>query len=139
MTFAVRTLRSSGGLDAYLASSYDVEAFEFYPGAAYAGIRLTSAGAVETEETEAVWGNVDTWLTEGANTDFQCRWTTTSGTLTSGTNGSWEALSSTRTWEKVRSTGVGSSTVVGTLEIRRTSDSVVVASATVSLQATLSA
>ena len=44
------------------------------------------------------FASVETWLLIGANSDFEVRATAVSGTLTSGTIGSWELLSSQRTW-----------------------------------------
>lgn len=68
---------------------------------------------------------------------YEARATLTSGTFTSGTAGSWLALSSTRSWN-VTQGSAGTKTAVFTLEIRRVSDSVVVASVSITLTATWS-
>ena len=64
---------------------------------------------------------------------YECRWTTTSGSLTSGTTGTWQSLSTTRTWTK-SSTGVDA-TVIGTLEIRPVNATYVMSTCTVTLNA----
>ena len=49
---------------------------------------------------------------------FECRWTTTDGALTSGTVGSWLALSTTRAWAVTNTTADTTASATGTLEIR---------------------
>lgn len=66
---------------------------------------------------------------------FECRATVISGSLTSGTTGSWLALDTTRTWTLGSGGPPGSQTCVFTLEIRRASDGVVVDSADITLEA----
>lgn len=69
---------------------------------------------------------------------YEIRATLNSGSSpASGTIGSWQALSSTRAWSWSRS-GVGSTLANVTFEIRRASDSVVVVSQAVSVDATVS-
>ena len=139
MSFMARQPGWAGELDAYLAAAYDPVNIDIFPEEPIAGIRLNSSGIVEISETTASWTAADTWLLVGLNSDFECRWTTDTGTLTSGTEATWEALSSTRTWTKQKTGGVGSVSVTGTLEIRRASDGVVVATAAVSITATITA
>lgn len=79
-------------------------------------------------------GATYTWLNTGVYTDYQVRATVNSGSVSSGTTGSW--LTPGQTWSRTR-TVFGTSSVNLTLEIRRVSDSVVVASAVVSLEATV--
>lgn len=63
---------------------------------------------------------------------YEARATPTSGTFSTGTSGSWVALSSTQSW--TRNSGAGVSTgVTFTLEIRRASDQVVVDTATITM------
>jgi hypothetical protein len=75
------------------------------------------------------------WITPQTNmSSFECRATLVSGTLTSGTVGTWLNLGSNRTWTRTRTTlGVSSTTM--TVEIRRASDAVVVDSASITLTA----
>jgi hypothetical protein len=95
--------------------------------------RLNNSGIAERNTTGSYLSEF-TWLLRGASGDYEARMTTISGTLTTGTAGTWEALSLTRTWGKTR-TGVGISTYSGTLEIRDASTLVVLASCTVTLTA----
>jgi hypothetical protein len=62
-------------------------------------------------------GNWATPTTGGVGAGYDIRWTNVSGTLTSGTAGTWQNLSSARTYGRNR-VGVGSATAVGTIEIR---------------------
>lgn len=108
------------------------------PANATASFRMNSSGVAQSAPTSGTYADEFTWLTEGANSDFESRMTTVSGSLTSGTAATWEALSTTRTWSRNRTSDVaGTTTYVGTLEIRRVSDSVVVASCTITLNATV--
>jgi len=66
---------------------------------------------------------------------YECRVTVTSGTLTSGTSGSWQALSSDRSWA-VTQASIGNKTCVFTLEIREVANTSNVVSATITLSAT---
>ena len=66
--------------------------------------------------------------------DYEVRATISSGTLTSGTTGSWLALSTDRTWSKtVESPATG--TCVFTVEIRRIGTTTTLDSATISITA----
>jgi hypothetical protein len=77
-----------------------------------------------------------TWLGAGSASDYDCRATVTSGTLSSGTAGTWLNLGTSRTWSKNDpAAGTLALTCVMTLEIRRASDLVVVATSTVTLRA----
>lgn len=70
------------------------------------------------------------WLVGGSASAFETRATINSGTLTSGTTGSWLGLGTNRVWVKEK-VGAGSATVNLTIEIRRASDGVVLDSATI--------
>lgn len=78
------------------------------------------------------------WLLSGVNSDYEARATTinTTGAATrTGTVGSWLVLSSDRTWRITKTSGTGLATWDLTIEIRRVSDSVVVASCTLYMEA----
>lgn len=66
-------------------------------GGATAGYRLNASGIVE-KLVGASYSTLETWLSAGAASGYECRATVTFGTLTSGTAGSWLALSSSREW-----------------------------------------
>jgi len=79
-----------------------------------------------------------TWIAPQVGMDqFQARVSNVTGaTLTSGTVNSWLTLTASRSWELEQSV-IGSSSSTFLVEIRRTSDSVVVDSANVTLTAQL--
>lgn len=77
------------------------------------------------------------WLQGGSASDYQIRWTTTSGAVTSAVSaatGTWLECTSNPTWGVQRTTN-GSSNATGSVDIRLKSTSAVVASATITLQA----
>lgn len=49
--------------------------------------------------------NLEVWLDSGVNTDFQSRATAVSGDPVTGTLGTWQALSTTRSWSITASAG----------------------------------
>lgn len=107
---------------------------------ASATFRLKLDGTAEMVETDGLGGSTTTpisgeWLLSGSASDYQARMTTVSGTLSSGTAGSWLALSSTRDWVKSRLNPAGSVSYVGTLEISLIADSIPIVSATITLTA----
>ena len=69
-----------------------------------------------------------------AGGDYECKVTINSGSLTTGTSGSWLALSSTRTWTIVQGV-LGSSNVNFTVEIRLVGSTTTLDSATIDLTA----
>jgi hypothetical protein len=72
----------------------------------------------------------------GVAADYEIRWTNTSGTLSTGTVGAWLNLGTSRSWDVSRS-GVGGKSCTGTVEIRRASDSVVLATGSIAITATV--
>ena len=105
---------------------------------AHAGYRLTSGGDEEsgTGTTGVTYSTIAPWLLRGSNSDFEVRATLNSGSLSTGTTGSWLALTSTATWT-VAQTVVGVKAANLTIEIRDATSLVVLASATVILSATV--
>lgn len=98
-----------------------------------AGYALNASGAVEkTEGTSTT--TLETWLLSGSAGDYQVRATLLSGDTPSGTFGTWQTLSSTRTWSL--QDVVADATVLSaifTVEIRLTSSGVVLDTATIEL------
>lgn len=83
----------------------------------------TDANCVLTLSSAGTWTCTGTaggtWQEGGAAGDYEARWTTTSGTLTSGTAGTWQALSTSRSWTKTNTNNsLSSVSVTGTLEVR---------------------
>lgn len=110
------------------------------PYIAYATYTLSNTGTVLYDTTPsngnggATSGTLETWLLSGAASDYECRATLTSGSLTTGTTGTWMSLSTSRQWQRDRA-AFGSASATLTIEIRRASDGVVLDSATITLQA----
>ena len=84
-------------------------------------------------------GGSGTWQSGGSASDYEARWTTTSGTLSGGTAGSWLGLGTSRSWSRNRTDNTaGTNTCVGTLEIRMAaSPNTVLSTSTVTLEATV--
>lgn len=102
---------------------------------ALVGYRLTSTGLAQTQSGTGSFGTVETWCTPtGEAVNYEALVTVTSGTLTSGTSGSWIALSTTRTWTRDASIGLNELCVF-TVEIRRTGTGTVLDTATITLEA----
>lgn len=95
------------------------------PAGTYSTVTSAPATASITFKSDGTWAVVSdtsptgTWLTgTGTGANYWMRWTTTSGTLTSGTTGTWLVLSSNRAYTKTDSVaGGGALTVTGTVEI----------------------
>jgi len=97
---------------------------------------LEADGDIITATTAG--GSVDAgdWIIPkgAAGGNFEVQATIVSGSVSSGTTGSWLALSSDRTWTRSQVTS-GTSTVVLTIEIRRVGTTTVLATCTRTLVA----
>lgn len=129
----------SGGVIARL-DAHTVESSVVDPVNATATLTLNNTGILSTDTQEAAESfQPDEWMQPPISSlagQFESRATVTSGTLTTGSDGVWEALDTTRTWTKTQSV-VGLSDVVFTLEIRTINGSVT-ASAEINLIAEVS-
>lgn len=98
--------------------------------------QLTSAGVENYIDENSTTVPIGNWVspTTYAGANYEARMTLTSGTWTTGTNGSWNALSSTQTWVVTQSV-VGVKATTATIEIRLASSGTVLATATVDLTA----
>lgn len=116
-----------------LASSID-------PSDAVAGYRLLTSGEEEagTGTNFVSYTSVGTWLLAGAAGDYEVRATLDSGAITSGTTGTWLALSASYAWEVLR-TSVGTTTAELTIEIRDAATLEVLDTASVTLTAEVEA
>lgn len=105
------------------------------PGSATNGYRLNSNGKVYTESPSGTFNYIEDWVTpNGAASNYEALVTVTSGTLSSGTSGSWVALSSTRDWTVTRST-LGLKSCTFTVDIRKVGTTTVLDSATITIEA----
>ncbi len=106
------------------------------PTNAIANFILNSNGNRQKEVSGGSVTTVGAWIdptSEAGN--YEARGTVLSGSFTTGTFGTWLALSSSRTWGVTRSTN-GTTTASMTLEIREASTGTVMATATISFSAT---
>jgi hypothetical protein len=111
--------------------------FAFNSGArATAAYRLGSDGIVYQSLNGGAYTSLATWCNPGAQAgNYECFATLSSGTLSSGTTGSWLALSSNQTWTRFADVGFDFSAELS-IVIRRVGDTAIAASATIDLQAT---
>lgn len=101
---------------------------------ATAGYRLTSGGQAQSL-INTTFTNLEQWCTPTSQAgNYEARVTVNIGALSSGTTGTWVALSTTQTWTLV--VPVGNSELCEFLvEIRRTGTTTVLDSATIELLA----
>lgn len=115
--------------------------FEIDPSDASASITLVTDGSVSKIGNQP-GSSMSNWYlpnTVGIGTSHWVRATVTSGTLTSGTAGTWLQLSSNRTWNK-QQTIIGASSVTFTLELATDSGGAnIVATCSVTLTAEVDA
>jgi hypothetical protein len=119
---------ASSGLTAYLPASIAIA------GNAYTGLGENTGSAILYMLADGTFscvggphtgGDVSgTWLTTGLNTDFQVQLTGSGDSP--GVLGTWLGMGTSQVWTLTQ-TGLGSKSFSGTLALRRTSDSVVVA------------
>jgi hypothetical protein len=115
-------------------SNESIFALSFAPDDATAAYRLNSNGQVESLVNGSPT-TLEQWCTPtSAAGNYEARVTVTSGALSSGTTGTWLALSTSRTWSVTQS-GAGSSFCSFTVEIRRTGTTTVLDSALIDLVA----
>jgi hypothetical protein len=85
------------------------------PGTANATMTFNSDGTYT--RTGGASGNWATPGSVGIGAGYDIRWTVVTGTLSTGTTGTWQVLSSNRTYGRNRLT-IGLATATGTIEIR---------------------
>lgn len=132
---ALMTAGSGGGGGvATVTLSYQYIA-AIFGGTATAAYRLGSDGVVYQALNGGAYTSLETWCTPGAQAvNYECYVTLSSGTLTSGTTGSWLPLSSNQTWTRSASGGLNFAAELS-IVIRRVGDTAIAASATIDLEA----
>lgn len=101
---------------------------------ATAGYRLTSGGQAQSQ-INTTFTTLEQWCTPTAEAvNYEVLVTVTSGSLSTGTSGSYVALSSTQTWTRTATVG-NINTCVFTAQIRRVGTGTVLATATITLEA----
>lgn len=119
-----------GGGSSGSVSITDQEIFENQIGTATATYIIDNDGRVKDGNSAIL----ESWLISGTNSSYEVRATVVSGTLTSGSTGSWLSCASDASWSLVNSLQNNSvKTCVLTIEIRLASTGVVQDSATVTL------
>lgn len=139
MTLPLISVASFGaGATITLNATYSATSFTITPTDATAQFQLQSSGDIaKTSGTNAV-ADVGTWIIPTSQaSNYECFATLNSGTLTSGTTGSWLALTSNRTW--TRHSGGGLQTAEITVQIRKIGTGLVLDSTVVTLEAEESA
>lgn len=137
MTGAVLAAFGAGVSPVVNIDTVTVQHVSATPANAFARYMLEADGDIVKREnvTDTDLGD---WVTPKtfAGAAYDCRMTTVSGTVSPGSaaTGSWLSLGSDRSWN-VQIAVVGTKTYVGTLEIRRASDGVVLDTATITLTA----
>ena len=107
------------------------------PASANARLQLNANGDVERIQGAGTT-DIGDWISPKVRmANYEVRVTTISGTLSVGSAGVFQALSSTRQWG-VTQAGIGSNAYSGTLEIRRIGDTNILFSASISMTATVS-
>jgi hypothetical protein len=115
-------------------SDTSVTATRVGSGTAVAGYVLASSGDIN-RLNNANTTDIGDWITpKSAASGYECKATVSLGSLSSGSTGSWLALTSDRSWTCNQSTpGTKSATIV--VEIRKTGTTTVLDSATITLEA----
>lgn len=104
------------------------------PGTATNGYRLDSNGKVYTNDN-GTWSYFEDWVTpNGAASNYECYATLSSGTLSTGTTGSWLSLGTTRDWTVTRST-LGLKSCTFTVDIRKIGTTTILDTITVTIEA----
>lgn len=130
MTGAVIACGATGDIHAITISDATVSKITVSPTAATATYSLQNDGDIESHA-----GDIGDWITpKDSFSDYECQMAVVSGSLTSGTTGSYLGLGTTRTWTLTQSV-IGTSQFVGTLTIRRASDLTVLDTATITINA----
>lgn len=111
----------------------DQSVFDSSPTTAVASYTINSTGTVTDHDSNVL----ESWLLGGGTaSNYEVRATVVSGTLTSGTTGSWLSCGTTRTWAISNGARDNSTvTCVLTVQIRLASTGIVQDSATVTLSA----
>jgi hypothetical protein len=97
--------------------------------------QLTSAGVINSITNSSGTASLGNWVVPGTSaSNYEALVTVTSGTLTTGTAGTWQALSTTRSWSRNRTT-TGITIAVITVDIRLVGTTTVLTTASITLSA----
>lgn len=122
------------GLPTISVTDQTLSVIAFSPVTATSGYRLNTNGKVYQND-QGSYLYIEDWVTpNGAAASYECYVTVTSGTLSSGTSGSWLSLGTTRDWTVAQSS-IGTKTCTFTVDIRKIGTTTVLDSATITLTA----
>lgn len=119
-----------------LSATYSVSDGTASPTNASARFRLASSGDIYRILVNGGTTDIGDWIApkSAAGGNYECMATVVSGSLSTGTAGSWLALSSDQEWGRNQTT-LGTSVCVITVDIRRVGTTTTLASTTVTLTA----
>lgn len=132
------TQRSGGG--PIFLKGHFIVGLGVFPGDvnAIAQIDVNSDGTLtSTRAPQAAQNFTGEWLLAGAASSYECRWTSTSGTLSTGAASVWLNLGTTQSFGVIWSGGIGAKSCTGTLEIRDVATGTIQALVTISLRSEL--
>jgi hypothetical protein len=137
VTGVLAAMAGSGGVIVRLPAAAAPQHIVAAPATATAGYQLESDGDIgqRDQSSGGLYTDVGDWIAPKgmAGAAYECQATLVSGTLSSGTTGSWLALNVTRTWTVSATSTLKSCTF--TLEIRLAATGTVLATMTVTLTA----
>lgn len=127
-----------GGSGVITLTSHTINSFTVDPVPSVAYFTLRSDGVAEYYASPSGTGTISgQWVLPADMAPFyECRATVTSGSLDSGTTGSWLALTSNRSWSITQS-GFGSRSCIFTLDVGYAGSSSPVVTVTITLNATV--
>lgn len=124
---------SGGGSGVALAPNYSASAYMPFPSTANARLVFSNDGNVYRIVNSNPAVSIGTWGIGVTASDYNIRYTTISGSLTTGSEATWENLGSSRTYG--RNSSSGTQTASGTIEIQDATTLSIIDSATITLQA----
>lgn len=133
---AIMGSKKSSALAVYFAATNFIYLFAYTPTDVTTTFFITNAGTVTGSNLTPY-----NWLLSGLNSDYAVKAQYAAspgvpGVVSVGSIGVWEVLSTTRGWEITRtSNAAGISEVILDMQVRRVSDSVVIATFQVTIQA----
>lgn len=121
-----------------LNPTYDGDDSTLFPVGAGVTFRLTSTGLIQTLNSGGTL-TLGSWIDDVSQAgNYEVLATLISGTLTSGTIGTYQSLSTNRTWV-VSKSGAGSKTCTFSIQIRKTGTGTVLDSSNITLTASVDA
>ena len=137
MSGALLTLLGAGGGASAVTINLSPQLFFAinFGAPASAAYQLNSSGNAEYSENGGAYGLLEAWCIPAAQAvNYECYATLVSGSLTSGTLGTWLALSSSQSWSVVQNF-LGTADAVINVGIRRVSTTTILASADIEMNA----